>query len=67
MMNWKGLGRERSWLNLKLLSRHLPGGTEENKEKNSVRIAGLQTEICALDLPNTKQDFYHSTTRFDFI
>jgi hypothetical protein len=28
MMNWKGCGRKQSWLNFKVLSRHLPGGTE---------------------------------------
>jgi hypothetical protein len=30
MMNLKGLGRKRSWPNFKVLSRHSPGGTEEN-------------------------------------
>jgi hypothetical protein len=35
MMNWKGCGRKRSWPNFKVLSRHLPGGTEENHENLS--------------------------------
>jgi hypothetical protein len=29
----------------KILSRNLPGGTEGNHEKTSVKIAGLQAEI----------------------
>jgi hypothetical protein len=32
-MNWKGFGRKWSWPNFKVLSWHLPGGTEENHEK----------------------------------
>jgi hypothetical protein len=32
-MNWKGLGRKRSWPNFEVLSRHLAGETEENHEK----------------------------------
>jgi len=35
MMNWKGFGRKRSWPNFKVLSWHLPGGTEENHKKLS--------------------------------
>jgi hypothetical protein len=31
-VNWKGCGRKRSWLDYKVLSRHLPGETEENDE-----------------------------------
>jgi hypothetical protein len=34
-----------------LLSRNLPGGTEEN-----LRIAGLRAEIWTRDLPNMKQE-----------
>jgi hypothetical protein len=45
MMNWKKCGRKLSLPNYKVLSKHLPGGTEENHEKVSVRIAGLVTEI----------------------
>jgi hypothetical protein len=33
MMNWKLFDRERSWLNFKLLSGQLLGGTEKNNEK----------------------------------
>jgi hypothetical protein len=33
MMNWKGFGRKQWWNNFKVLSRHSPGGTEENYEK----------------------------------
>jgi hypothetical protein len=33
MMSWKGFGRKRLWPNLKVLSQHLPGRTEENREK----------------------------------
>jgi hypothetical protein len=32
MMNWKGFRRQLSCPNFKVLSRHLPGGTEENPE-----------------------------------
>jgi hypothetical protein len=44
-MNWKGCGRRRSWPNFKVLSQYLPGGTEKNHEKTSVKIADLGTEI----------------------
>jgi hypothetical protein len=33
IMNRKGFGRMRSWPHFKILSRHLPGGTERNHEK----------------------------------
>jgi hypothetical protein len=36
-----------------VLSQNLPGGTVEYVYKN--RIAGLRTEICSQDLPNTRQ------------
>jgi hypothetical protein len=36
-MNWKRCGRKRSWANLKVLSRNLPGNTEENLEENESR------------------------------
>jgi hypothetical protein len=32
MMNWKRFGRKRLWSNFKVLSQHLPGGTEANHE-----------------------------------
>jgi hypothetical protein len=32
MMNWKGCGRKRSWPDFEVLSRTLPGGTDENHE-----------------------------------
>jgi hypothetical protein len=35
MINWKGCGRKRSWSNfevLEVVSRHSPGGSEENHE-----------------------------------
>jgi hypothetical protein len=46
MMNWKGFDRKRSWPNFKGLSRHSPGGTEENHEKlNHGRLSqGLRFE-----------------------
>jgi hypothetical protein len=36
MRNWKGLGRKRSWPNLKVLSRHSRGGTEKNHKNLSL-------------------------------
>jgi hypothetical protein len=39
-MNLKRFGRKRSWRNLKVLSRHLSGWTEENNENPQSRIAG---------------------------
>jgi hypothetical protein len=45
MMNWKVLGRKRSWPNLKVLSRHSPGRTEishENLSQDS-RSPGLDS------------------------
>jgi hypothetical protein len=44
MANWKGFERKLSWLNLKKLSQHSPGGIEENHEKRSIWIAGLPAE-----------------------
>jgi hypothetical protein len=35
MMNRKGIGRQGSWPNFKVLSRYSPGGTEENHENLS--------------------------------
>jgi hypothetical protein len=35
MINWKGFGRKWSWPNFKVLSRHSPGGTEDNHENRS--------------------------------
>jgi hypothetical protein len=40
MMNLKGFGRKQSWLHFKVLSQHLPGGTEGKPQKISTRIAG---------------------------
>jgi hypothetical protein len=55
-MNWKGCDRKWSLPNFKVLSRNLPGGTEETTEKISVRIAGLGTEFRTRDILNTKQE-----------
>jgi hypothetical protein len=35
MINYKGSGRKRSWPYFKALSRHSPGGTEENHDNLS--------------------------------
>jgi hypothetical protein len=40
---------------LKVLSWHLPGGTEENHEK-CVRMANIQAEILTQNLSNMKQE-----------
>jgi hypothetical protein len=40
MLNLKGFGRKRSWPNLKILSRHSPGGSEKAHEKTPMRISG---------------------------
>jgi hypothetical protein len=53
MMNWKGFGRKFSWSNFKVLFRNLPGGTVENHEKVSVRVAGIRLRFEA-GTPNTK-------------
>jgi hypothetical protein len=45
MTNWKGCERKRLWPSFKILSQHLPGGTEENHEKLKERIAGLWAKI----------------------
>jgi hypothetical protein len=52
-MNWNGFVRKRSWVNFKVLFRHLPRGDEKNHE--NLRIAGLRAGISAQYLPNTKQ------------
>jgi hypothetical protein len=43
MINWKVFGKKRSWTKFEVLSRQLPGKTDENNEK--VRIAGLRAVI----------------------
>jgi hypothetical protein len=40
---------------VKVLSRNLYGGTEENQEI-SARIAGLQVDLWKRNLPNTEQE-----------
>jgi hypothetical protein len=52
MINWKGFDRKRSWPNFKILSRHSPGRTEENRK--TIRIAGRW---------GRSQDANHSTRR----
>jgi hypothetical protein len=53
----KGCGRKRSWTNFNVLSRHLPGGSEE-KHENFVRTAGIRADIWTPDIPNTNQKRY---------
>jgi hypothetical protein len=45
MINWKGLGRKRSWSKIKVLFWNSSGGTKENNENPSVRITGFGAEI----------------------
>jgi hypothetical protein len=45
MTNWKVGGRKHFWPNFKVLSWHLPGGTEEKPQKTLVMIASLQAKI----------------------
>jgi hypothetical protein len=42
MMNWKGFGRKWSWPNFKVLSQHLPGGSEgkHGKPHSGYSVAG---------------------------
>jgi hypothetical protein len=56
MMNLEGFGRKRSASNCKILSRHLPGETEENNEKpqSGWPIAGA--EIQTRVVPNMKEE-----------
>jgi hypothetical protein len=49
---------ERFWnedVNYKVLSQHLPGGTEKIHEKLQNRIVGLLTVISIREFPNMKQ------------
>jgi hypothetical protein len=57
MMNWKELGRNRSWPNFKVLSRHSTGGTEEGDENPQSRYPVAGADILTRDLPNTKQEY----------
>jgi hypothetical protein len=45
MMNWKGFGRK--WLcpNFKVLSRHSPGGTEDNHENPQSKYPVTRAEF----------------------
>jgi hypothetical protein len=38
-MKWKGCGRKQSWLNLKVLYRHLSGGVEKNHGNLSWQVS----------------------------
>jgi hypothetical protein len=54
-MNWKGFGMKRSWPNLKVLSRHLHGGIEENHE-NLSQINPYQSRDLNPGPPNTNEE-----------
>lgn len=40
----------------KIISPHVPGGTEDNYENTSVSITDFRVDILTGDLPNTNQD-----------
>lgn len=56
LANWKGFERNRNGL-IKLLSRHLLGGTEETAETASVASALVEVRIG--HLTNTRVGRYH--------
>jgi hypothetical protein len=45
MVNWKGFGRKWSWPDFNVLSQHLPGGDEENREKLQRGLPFTRAEI----------------------
>jgi hypothetical protein len=64
MMNWKGFGRKRSRPAFKVLSRHSPGGTEENHEtlNRDSRLPGPRYEPRTSRIESRSVN--HSTTTF---
>jgi hypothetical protein len=52
-MNWNGFGRKRSGL-IVILSRHLPGRTEDNQVESQASRRPVRTE----QLPNTNLERY---------
>jgi hypothetical protein len=63
MTNQKGLGKKRPWPNFKVLSRHMPGGTDENHE-TSLRISGLRAETWTRVFRLRSRRVNHSITMF---
>jgi len=61
LANWKGFERNRNDL-IKLLSRHLPGGTEETGETASIAIDLVEVRIG--HLTNTRVGRYHYVNPF---
>jgi hypothetical protein len=66
VMNLKGFGRKRSWPDFKVLSRHSPGGTEENtntKNLNQDSHSPVPKIECGTSRIRSKS-FKHSTMTF---
>jgi hypothetical protein len=63
-MNWKGFGRNRVWPKFEVLSRHLPGGTEESHEKyqSGLPVSGLRFEPGISRIQRSSVN--HSNTTF---
>jgi hypothetical protein len=57
MMNWKGFGRKQSWPSIKVLSRHLLGGTGKN-----TKILSEDSRSLGWDL-NTGPPKYEDTKK----
>jgi hypothetical protein len=62
LANWKGFERNRNGL-IKVLSRHLPGGTEETAAKTA-SIHSALVEVRIGHLTNTRMGRYHYINLF---
>jgi hypothetical protein len=50
--------RKQAVVTFEALFRHLPGGTEQNYERNSTTIVRLKVEVSTWNLLNRKQECY---------
>jgi hypothetical protein len=64
MMNWKGFGRNWLWPNLKVLSWHSPGGTEESHINVDQDSRSLEPRIEPGTSRLQSRSVNHSTTMF---
>jgi hypothetical protein len=63
-MNWTGFRGKRSWPNCKVLSRHSPGGTEENHKESLSRSRSPGQRIVPGTSRIWSRSANHSTTTF---
>jgi hypothetical protein len=64
MLNLKRFGKKWSWPNFEVLSRHLPGGTEENSENFNQDNRSPGPKIESADSRIRSRSVNHSTMTY---